>query len=83
MRSCARDYWFKHREVFRSLIDSVPLYASNITRVLENEYRRWPIMQNTENWALKDPYENYDEALDSLVLWMKARYEWINNALEQ
>jgi hypothetical protein len=40
-------------------------------------------MQNTENWALKDPYENYDEALDSLVLWMKARYEWINNALEQ
>ena len=40
------------------------------------------IMENTENWALKDPYKDYDEALDSLVLWMHARYEWINNALE-
>ena len=82
VRSCARDYWLKHRDLFESLIDSVPLYASNISRVLKNEYRRWPIMQNTENWALKDPYENYEEALDSLVLWMKARYEWINQALE-
>ena len=82
VRSCARDYWLKHRDLFESLIDSVPLYASNISRVLKNEYRRWPIMQNTENWALKDPYENYEEALDSLVLWMKARYEWINQALD-
>ena len=82
VRSCARDYWLKHRDLFESLIDSVPLYASNISRVLKNEYRRWPIMQNTENWALKDPYENYEEAQDSLVLWMKARYEWINQALE-
>ena len=49
---------------------------------LENEYRRWPIMENTENWALKDPYKDYDEALDSLVLWMEARYEWIDNALK-
>ena len=77
----ARKYWGMHRDQFRALIDSVPLYASIISRALDNEYKRWPIMQNTENWALKDPYENYDEALDSLVLWMKARYKWINNAL--
>ena len=82
VRSLARDYWLKHKKQFESLIDSVPLYASNISRVLKNEYRRWPIMKNTENWALKDPYEDYDEALDSLVLWMKARYDWINDALE-
>lgn len=79
----SRDYWVLHRDLFRDLIDSVPLYVSNISRALENEYRRWPIMENTENWALKDPYKDYDEALDSLVLWMKARYKWINNELSK
>ena len=82
LRDAVRNYWLENRDVFHALIDSVPLYVSNISRALENEYRRWPIMENTENWALKDPYKDYDEALDSLVLWMEARYEWIDNALK-
>lgn len=82
VRNAARDYWVEHRDVFRALIDSVPLYVTQISRALDNEYKRWPIMQNTENWALKDPYDDYEEALDSLVLWMKARYKWINNNLK-
>lgn len=82
IEDASREYWVQHRDLFRALIDSVPLYVANISQVLENEYKRWPIMKNTENWALKDPYEDYDEALDSLVLWMKARYKWINNNLK-
>lgn len=74
-------YWFDHRETFRALIDSVPLYEGIIAKAVENEYRRWPIMSNTENWALKEPYEDYDEAIDVMVEWMKNRFDWIEMAL--
>jgi len=79
--SASIDYWKDHRETFKSLIDSVPLYRSIIDKAIENEYRRWPIMQNTENWALKDPYGSYDEAVETMIDWMKQRYRWIDKEI--
>jgi hypothetical protein len=35
-------------------------------------------MKNTENWALKDPYDSYDEAVETVIEWMKQRYQWID-----
>jgi hypothetical protein len=57
------------------------LYRSIIDKAIENEYRRWPIMQNTENWALKDPYGSYDEAVETMIDWMKQRYRWIDKEI--
>lgn len=74
-------YWEENRETFRALADSVPLYRSIISDALKNEYRRWPIMSNTENWALKDPYEDYDEAVQTMLDWMEMRFDWIENNL--
>jgi len=82
IRTATRRYWHENREVFHALADSVPLYRSIIAEALENEYRRWPIMKNTENWALKDSYEDYDEAVQTMLDWMEDRYNWIENALE-
>ena len=82
LKADAKRYWKEHRESFRALADSVPLYRSIIDKALKNEYRRWPIMSNTENWALKDPYVDYDEAIDVMVQWMKDRFDWIESALK-
>ncbi|WP_298771896.1 CotH kinase family protein [uncultured Fibrobacter sp.] len=79
--SAAADYWTKHRNQFKDLIDSVPLYRSIIEKAVENEYRRWPIIGNTENWALKDPYDSYDEAVETMVEWMQNRFEWIDSRI--
>lgn len=79
--SAAVVYWKEHRETFKALIDSVPLYRSIIDKAIENEYRRWPVMKNTENWALKDPYDSYDEAVESMIEWMKQRYQWIDKEI--
>lgn len=79
--SAAVDYWKEHRETFKELIDSVPLYRTIIDKAIENEYRRWPVMQNTENWALKDPYGSYDEAVETMIEWMNQRYRWIDNEI--
>ncbi len=79
--SAANAYWNGHRETFGALIDSIPVYRSIIERAVENEYRRWPILENTENWALKDPYGSYDEAVDAMTTWMKERYGWIDGQI--
>ena len=39
-------------------------------------------MSNTENWALKDPYEDYDEAIEVMIQWMKDRFDWIETTLK-
>lgn len=79
----AKKYWREHREVFRSLVDSVPGYVEMISKAIDNEYRRWPVLQNTENWALKDPYDTYDEALDAMTDWINRRFEWIETNLDE
>lgn len=73
----ARSYWKEHRREFKALIDSIPVYEKIIHKAIDNEYRRWPILQNKENWALKSPYDTYREAVDDMKNWMKKRYKWI------
>ena len=75
------DYWNENKEKFRALIDSVPVYRAIIEKALKNEYKRWPVIRNTENWALKDPYDSYDEAVEYMIQWMKERYDWIEGHL--
>lgn len=75
-------YWKEHREIFKELIDSIPVYRSIIERAIENEYRRWPILSNTENWALKDPYDSYDEAVETMASWMRKRFGWIDEEIQ-
>ncbi len=80
-KELAKEYWLENRNTFKALIDSVPLYKKEIDQVIKNEYKRWPILSNTENWALKDPYDSYDEAVEAMITWMRARYAWIEENL--
>lgn len=80
--SAAAEYWKEHRQQFRDLIDSIPLYRSIIEDAVVNEYRRWPVIGNTENWALKDPYGSYDEAVEAMTEWMLKRYDWIDERIK-
>ena len=77
-----RNYWQDNSLKFKALIDSVPVYRAVIEKAVKNEYKRWPVIKNTENWALKDPYDSYDEAVDVMVRWMKTRFEWIDDAMK-
>ncbi len=83
VKEAALDYWNNHRKTFKALIDSIPVYRAIIEKAIDNEYRRWPVIGNTENWALKDPYDSYDEAVEVMTEWMKKRYQWIDNEIGQ
>ncbi len=77
----ATEYWKRHKDSFKAIIDSIPLYKASIDKVVRNEYKRWPILQNTENWALRDPYDSYNEAVEAMIEWMTRRYDWIDKNL--
>ena len=74
-------YWESHRDFFKTLPDSIRKYAQELKPATKNEFKRWPVLGNTENWTYKEPYENYDEAIDSLNSWINQRIEWIDGHL--
>jgi hypothetical protein len=81
MQEMAKEYWTAHRETFHELIDSIPLYKSQIEKAAKNDIKRWPILDNTFLWALRHSYDSYDEAVDSMTVWMEKRFQWIEDNL--
>ena len=74
-------YWNANEPFFRTLPDSIRKYAKELSPAAKNEFKRWPVLENTENWTYKEAYGSYGEAIDSLNSWIKQRIEWINHHL--
>ena len=72
------EYWRQNEAQFRAFVDSIDVYANIIKKATHNEFRRWDVLGNTEFWAYKEGYKDYDEALDSLKSWANQRITWIN-----
>ena len=71
-------YWNENESFFRTLPDSIRKYAKELSPAAKNEFKRWPVLENTENWTYKEAYGSYDEAIDSLNSWIMQRIEWID-----
>lgn len=78
----ANNYWKIHSKFFESFTDSISKYAQMVKPYTTNDFKRWPILNSTENWAHKEPYNSYDEAIDSLNSWISQRIQWINKNVE-
>ena len=77
----AARYWKEHRDFLATLPDSIRKYAKELAPATKNEFKRWPVLENTENWTYKEAYDSYDEAIDSLNSWINQRMDWIDNHL--
>jgi hypothetical protein len=77
----AARYWKKHRDFLATFPDSIRKYAKELAPATKNEFKRWPVLENTENWTYKEAYDSYDEAVDSLNSWINQRMDWIDNHL--
>jgi hypothetical protein len=77
----AARYWKKHRDFLATFPDSIRKYAKELAPAAKNEFKRWPVLENTENWTYKEAYDSYDEAVDSLNSWINQRMDWIDNHL--
>ena len=74
----ASKYWKQNESLFNAFVDSIDVYAKIVKKATHNEFKRWNVLDNTEFWAYKESYKDYDEALDSLKSWAKQRIEWID-----
>ena len=74
----AKAHWNRYKKQFLVLPDSINKYAKELAVATRNEFKRWPVLNNTENWTYKEPYSNYSEAIDSLNSWIRQRYSWID-----
>lgn len=78
----AYSFWEDNLRTFSAVLDSIPLYAKTITRATDNEFKRWPTLENTENWTFYESYESYNDAVDALRNWIKQRIDWITREIQ-
>jgi len=78
IKNRADNYWKEHRNFFATVPDSISKYAQTIQNYANNDFKRWPILESTENEFHKEAYNSYQEAIDSLNSWIVQRLQWIN-----
>ena len=73
-----QDYWLSNNTYFHSTIELVDTYADSIANAAQNNFKRWPILEEASNKLHLYPYATYTEAKDTLKQWIKARIKWID-----
>lgn len=74
----ANKYWIKNKTNFAAIIDTIDAVARQLDPVSKNEFKRWPVLSNTENEIYVEKYGSHAEAVDSLKAWILRRIEWID-----
>ena len=77
----ARQYWKEHRQQFIDLADSIESASKILTSAAQNDFKRWPVLDQDDYWPFVDSYKNYEEAVDSLKEWTLRRVQWIDEHL--
>lgn len=74
-------FWEQNRPYFEALQDTLTKYSSLLQKASDNEFSRWPVLKNTENWMYRKEYSEYNEAVLDLKEWIKSRIQWIDHEL--
>lgn len=75
------EYWENHSKFFLAVNDSIPILEKTIHKAVNNDEKRWPIMDNDKDWPFVESYPNYDATIESLRNWIYQRVNWISNHL--
>lgn len=74
----ANKYWVENKASFAAIIDTIDAVARRLDLVSKNEFKRWPVLSNTDNEIYVEKYGSHAEAVDSLKAWILRRIEWID-----
>lgn len=80
-RLLVKSYWKNHREKFQSILQFIEQDVPIIAKAVQNDEKRWPILENDETWPFVDSYPDYPSAVDSLKSWISKRLAWIDENL--
>ena len=82
MKSKVKTFWEKNRNIFYDtnlLIDST---AAFLQRAADNNFKRWKVLQSTENKYHTKSFKDYNEAINNTKKWFNKRFNWIDNQLK-
>lgn len=82
MKSKVKTFWEKNRNIFYDtnlLIDST---AAFLQRAADNNFKRWKVLQSTENRYHTKSFKDYNEAINNTKKWFNKRFNWIDNQLK-
>lgn len=77
-KSKVNQFWKENRNFFVDITDSIVSSLNLLKDASENEFKRWPVLENDEIWPFVDSYNSYEAAVDSLKSWTTRRIQWID-----
>lgn len=81
-KSQLNKFWFKKRNTFEALLDTVDATKKRIKKAANNNFKRWDILGSTAYEHHTKQFNSYDEAILDLKNWMIQRIEWIDENLD-
>ena len=73
-------FWRKKKNVVESVIDSVGVYRNLLNKPAKNNSKRW-YLDDMAGSDGAEKFATFDESVDSLVLWLKERFLWVDNEI--
>ena len=74
-------FWKDNSALFETILDSIETQRQFLENAAQNNFKRWDVLEKTATWAMPKAYHSYNEAVDSLKVWLKKRIEWINSQI--
>lgn len=75
-------FWMKKKDAFlrtQNVIDSI---HSLLSKSANNNFKKWDVLNSTDNPYLANSYLTYNEAVDDLKQWVVKRFQWIDAQIE-
>jgi hypothetical protein len=82
MKDKKRAFWIKNKEVFFRTQNAIDSIFSILLKSANNNFKKWDILNSTDNPYLASSYLTYNEAVDDLKQWVVKRFEWIDAQIE-
>lgn len=78
IKQLATLYWVENRNVFVQVLDSIDYYATQLSPIVVNDFKRWPILGEKGEFPFRNSFDSYEESVDSLKQWIVQRLRWID-----
>lgn len=75
-------FWIENQIYFENITDSTLYYSQCISKAINNNFKKWPILKQTSDILHQYPYSSYNDAIDTLEFWIKNRLDWIQDNLK-
>ena len=78
LSSAVKNFWLEKRDDFNKVLDSIDSVAILLSPAAENNFKKWNILNSTEQWYHPNAYDSYDDAVRHLKSWIQDRIAWID-----